>query len=240
MGVDHIRETSPKTVEIPSAAPKKPAKIVGFRGFVEDMVEEILLDEKPLDGFKDELRKRCEQEGVDYVNLEVDLEVFLENLEIGIKSPDGLAVAMAMAFALRDAEKCFVSEARIDEITSLWNERHPRANHVVYHNPLPKLEMVTGCEYGGAHIGFGFDVDLTKEEMLSLAIIYFRHEDIRADFENLRKYEEKLYWLIRGLASAALDDEMGENTIKTDRRTSWGDNVKELFKRVLDEEATIL
>lgn len=47
---------------------------------------------------------------MDFNSLECDLDDFLENLSLGIKSPDGLAIAVAMAFALEDAEKCFVSE----------------------------------------------------------------------------------------------------------------------------------
>lgn len=84
----------------------------GFRGFVESMVEEVILEDKPFSSFKEELRKRCGGKGVDYDNLECDLEDFLENLNMGIKSPDGLAIAMAMAFALEDAEKCYVREEK--------------------------------------------------------------------------------------------------------------------------------
>ena len=106
-------------------ASKHFVKLDGFRGFVEAMVEEIVLDDKPFDSYKEELKKRCEEESVDYNNLECDLEDFLENLNMGIKSPDGLAVAMAMGFALEDAEKCYVREEKIEEITAIWNERHP-------------------------------------------------------------------------------------------------------------------
>ena len=99
------------------------------------MVEEIVLEDKPFDLYKEELKKRCEEEGVRYDDLECDLEDFLENLNMGIKSPDGLAVAMAMGFALEDAEKCYVSEEKIEEIAAIWNERHPNKEFHP-HNPL--------------------------------------------------------------------------------------------------------
>lgn len=104
---------------------QKLARLDGFRGFIESIVEEIILEEKPFDLYKEELKLQCEKEGVSYDNLEYDLEDFLENLDMGIKSPDGLAIAMAMANALKDAEKCYVREEKIEEITNFWNERHP-------------------------------------------------------------------------------------------------------------------
>ena len=57
--------------------------------------------------------------------MECDLEDFLQNLNIGIKSPDGLAIGMAMAFAMEDAGKCFVSQEKLEQIVEMWNERHP-------------------------------------------------------------------------------------------------------------------
>ena len=96
-----------------------------FQTFIESMVEEIILDDKPLDSYNEELKRLCENEGLDYNNFVCDLEDFLENLNIGIKSPDGLAIAMAMAFALEDAEKCHVREEKIEEIVEIWNKRHP-------------------------------------------------------------------------------------------------------------------
>ena len=109
---------------------------VGLRGFVETMVEEIILEDKPFDSYKDELKKHCEEEGVDYNILEYDLEDFLYDLDMGIKSPDGLAIAMAMANAFEDAEKCYVREEKIEEITNTWIARHPnREFHP--HNPMP-------------------------------------------------------------------------------------------------------
>ena len=123
------------TDAIEETLPKLP-KHDGFRGFVESMVEEIILEEKPFDSYKDELKRQCEKEGVDYNDLECDLEDFLENLNMGIKSPDGLAIAMAMAFALEDAAKCYVREEKIDEICEIWNARHPNKEFHP-HNPIP-------------------------------------------------------------------------------------------------------
>ncbi len=118
--------------------PNRLPPMKGFRGFVESMVEEVILEDKPFSSYKEELRKRCELEGVDYDNLECDLEDFLENLNMGIKSPDGLAIAMAMAFVLEDAEKCFVREEKIEEICEIWNARHPNKEFHP-HNPIPNM-----------------------------------------------------------------------------------------------------
>lgn len=107
----------------------------GLQAFVENMVEEIVLDDNPFDAYKDELKKRCEDAGVDYSNLECDLEDFLENLNMGIKSPDCLAIGMAMAFAMEDAGKCFVSQEKIEQIAEKWSERHPNKDFHP-HNPV--------------------------------------------------------------------------------------------------------
>lgn len=36
--------------------------------YIEDMVEEIVLEERTIDSYKDELKKLCEDAGVDYNN----------------------------------------------------------------------------------------------------------------------------------------------------------------------------
>ncbi len=100
-----------------------------------------------------------------------------------------------------------------------------------------KLTMYVGCEYApGQRTGFDFDVELSDIEMSSLASAYLNHEDVRIDFKNLRNYDERLYQKIRSFASDALDDEMGEDTIKTDRRVSWGDNVEDVFRRIIGQK----
>jgi hypothetical protein len=119
-----------------NVAPKELPKLEGFRGFVEAMVEDVIIEDKPFDSYKDELKKQCEIEGVEYNDLECDLEDFLENLNMGIKSPDGLAIAMAMAFALEDAKKCYVREEKIEEIVGIWNKRYPNQEYHP-HNPIP-------------------------------------------------------------------------------------------------------
>ena len=65
---------------------QKLPKLVGFRGFVESMVEEIIHEEKPFESYKDELKSQCTVEGVDYDNLVYDLEDFIEELSIGLGS----------------------------------------------------------------------------------------------------------------------------------------------------------
>ena len=107
----------------------------GLQAFVEKMVEEIVLEDKPFDDYKEELQRRCGDADVDFSNLECELEDFLENLNIGIKSPDCLAIGMAMAFAMEDAGKCFVSQEKLDQIVETWNERH--SNQVFHpHNSV--------------------------------------------------------------------------------------------------------
>ena len=100
-------------------------KLDGFRGFVESMVEEIILEGKPFESYKDELKTQCKVEGVDYENLVYDLENFIEELSIGLGSGDGLAVAMGIGFAIMDAEKYYIQREKIEEICNLWEQRHP-------------------------------------------------------------------------------------------------------------------
>ena len=117
---------------------KPESPLYDIRCFVESMVEEIILEDKPFDSYKDELKKRCEKVGVDYSDLECDLEDLLENLNMGIKSPDCLAIGMAMVFVFEDAAKCYVREEKVEEICEIWNARHP--NHEFHpHNPIPNM-----------------------------------------------------------------------------------------------------
>ena len=102
----------------------------GLQNYIENMVEKIILEDMTFDEYKNELQRRCEEAGVDYNNLECDLEDFLENMNIGIKSPDGLAIAMAMAFAMKDAGKCFVNQEKLDQIVETWNECHPNQDFI--------------------------------------------------------------------------------------------------------------
>ena len=73
-----------------------------------------------------------------YNNLECDLEDFLENLNMGIKSPDCLAIGMAMAFAMEDAGTCFVSQEKLEQIVEMWNERH--SNQVFHPHNLVDMD----------------------------------------------------------------------------------------------------
>ena len=99
-------------------------RLDGRRGFVESMVEDIILEGNPYESYKDELKKQCEKEGVDYEYLVYDLEDFIEELSIGFGSTDGLAVAMSIGFALMDAEKYYIRREKIEEICNLWEQRH--------------------------------------------------------------------------------------------------------------------
>ena len=126
----------PNRVRLRELKPDSP--LYDFRGFVESMVEEIVIEDKPFDSYKDELKKRCEDVGVDYVDLECDLEDFIENLNMGIKSPDCLAIGMAMAFVFEDAAKCYVREEKIEEIGEVWLARHPDKEFHP-HNPIPNM-----------------------------------------------------------------------------------------------------
>ena len=110
-------------------------KLDGFRGFVESMVEDIILEGNPYESYKDELKKQCEKEGVDYEYLVYDLEDFIEELSIGFGSTDGLAVAMSIGFAMMDAEKYYIRREKIEEICNLWEQRHP--NRMIHpHNAI--------------------------------------------------------------------------------------------------------
>lgn len=126
----------PNRVRLRELKPDSP--LYDFRGFVESMVEEIVIEDKPFDSYKDELKKHCEDVGVDYVDLECDLEDFIENLNMGIKSPDCLAIGMAMAFVFEDAAKCYVREEKIEEIGEVWFARHPDKEFHP-HNPIPNM-----------------------------------------------------------------------------------------------------
>ncbi len=88
------------------------------------MVEDVILEDKPFDSYKEELKKCCEQEDVSYEDLECILEDFLESLNIGIKSPDDLAIAMGIGFALKNSKSCFVREEKILELMEMWNEHN--------------------------------------------------------------------------------------------------------------------
>lgn len=103
---------------------KPDSPLYDFRGFVESMVEDIILEGNPYESYKDELKKQCEKEGVDYEYLVYDLEDFIEELSIGFGSTDGLAVAMSIGFALMDAEKYYIRREKIEEICNLWEQRH--------------------------------------------------------------------------------------------------------------------
>ena len=110
-------------------------KLDGFRGFVESMIEQIILEGKPFESYKDELKSQCKVEGVDYENLVYDIEDFIEELSIGLGSGDGLAVAMGIGFAMMDAEKYYIRREKIEEICDIWEQRHP--NRVLHpHNPI--------------------------------------------------------------------------------------------------------
>lgn len=87
-----------------------------FRFFIETMVEEIVVNNKPFDRYKKQLEKLCMAEGVDYDNLECDLEDFIETLQIGLKG-DPYASTLGMALLLQDCEKCYVSEQKVEEIS---------------------------------------------------------------------------------------------------------------------------
>ena len=125
--VDHIGSPEVTLQRLP--------KLDGFRGFVESMVEEIILEGKPFESYKDELKTQCKVEGIDYENLVYDLENFIEELSIGLGSGDGLAVAMGIGFAMMDAEKYYIRREKIEEICNLWEQRHP--NRMIHpHNPI--------------------------------------------------------------------------------------------------------
>ena len=121
-----------QTVAMEETIQKLP-KLDGFRGFIESMVEEIILEGKPFESYRDKLKRQCEMEGV-YDNFVFDFEDFIEDLSIGFGSADGLAVAMGIGFALMDAEKYYIRREKIEEICDIWEQRHPNKEYHP-HNP---------------------------------------------------------------------------------------------------------
>ena len=90
--------------------------------------------------------------------------------------------------------------------------------------------MYVGCEFApGQRTGFDFDVELTENEMRELAREYLNNEDAYQNFESIKCRHETLYRKIRSYGRDILDDEMGEDTIKTDIKFDWGDNAKDMF-----------
>lgn len=123
---NHVNDTAyVGQTDSTEATLQKLPRLDGFRGFVESMVEEIILEGKPFESYKDELKRQCEMEGVDYEDFVYDLEDFIEELSIGLGSGDGLAVAMGIGFAMMDAEKYYVRREKIEEICDSWEQRHP-------------------------------------------------------------------------------------------------------------------
>ena len=71
----------------------------GLQNFIENMVEEIVLEDRTFNSYKDELQRRCEEAGVDYVILEYELEDFLTN-RIGGRPIGSHALEDAGCFAI--------------------------------------------------------------------------------------------------------------------------------------------
>ena len=56
----------------------------------------------------------------------IDGRIVMANLkEEVLKEEIGQTIPVAMAFALEDAKKCYVREEKVEEITDIWNKRHP-------------------------------------------------------------------------------------------------------------------
>lgn len=90
----------------------------------------------------------------------------------------------------------------------------------------PKLPMRVGCEFApGKRTSFDFEVEVSPAELSKLRKLLSSHDEIRKDFERLKDYDKDLYYKIKGKASETLDNEMGEDTIKTDRRIYWGEGL---------------
>ena len=80
---------------------------------------------------RDDLKMRCEEVGVDFCDLECDLEDFLDNLNMGIKSSDW--PSHWHGDGVRIGRYCGVScqgGKRIEEICEIWNARHPNKSFI--------------------------------------------------------------------------------------------------------------
>ena len=100
-----------------------------------------------------------------------------------------------------------------------------------------KLSMYIGCEFApGQRTGFDFEVDLTENEMRELACEFLNNEDVYKDFEAIKKRHEPLYHKIIRRGRKVLDDEMGEDTIKTDIKIAWADDAEDVFQYCFRDE----
>ncbi len=72
--------------------------------------------------------------------------------------------------------------------------------------------------------------------MRELAREFLNNEDACQDFEAIKIRHETLYHKIRSIGRDALDDEMGEDAIKTDIKIAWGDDVEMVFENYFRDE----
>lgn len=89
--------------------------------------------------YRERLGMWCESERLsnyEYEALVDDLADLIENVQMGLGSPDGLAIGIAMGFVLEDAAKCYISQEKIEQICEKWNVLHPNREFHPHH-PIP-------------------------------------------------------------------------------------------------------
>ena len=108
----------------------------GLQIHVEAMFEDIILNGMTLENYRERLGIWCKSEGLsnyEYEALVDDLADLIENVQMGLGSPDGLAIGIAMAFVLEDAAKCYISQEKIEQICEKWNVLHPNREFHPHH-----------------------------------------------------------------------------------------------------------
>jgi len=102
---------------------KQPKEISeGLQGFIDSMVEEIVLEGKPFDSQKKYLKKFSENEGLDYEKLEVDITTFIEILESLKTALNKLQVKLAE----EKGKECHISEDTVQKLVKHSSQPHQK------------------------------------------------------------------------------------------------------------------
>lgn len=101
----------------------------GLQNFINAMVEEIVLEDKPFDTQKKYLKKFSENEGLDYEAIEKAVTELTETLA-EMKSSDSKTL---LRLAVFQAKECYVTEAEVIRIAeSLKNQKNEMANRTLF------------------------------------------------------------------------------------------------------------
>lgn len=88
------------------------------------------------------------------------------------------------------------------------------------------IDMIVSAEYApGSRMSLDFPVMVSPEEYDRLLHLLKTDDALCQDFSLLARFDYELFKKIERAAWEALDREMGDDTIKTDRIITWGDSV---------------